>query len=61
MSDRLAARLAELRAQLRGVAAELDAMPRHLAGTEWHLDRADEARFLARTIARFESETAAGA
>lgn len=50
-------KLEALRQQLRTVAADLDAMPRHMAGTEWHLDRVEEARWLVKTIARYEAET----
>jgi hypothetical protein len=56
MSDQLAARLTELRARLRAVAAELAAAPAARGA-----DLADEARWLVRTIARFEREDAAGA
>jgi hypothetical protein len=47
-------RLAELRAQLADVARDLDGMGAHMAGTEWHADRVDEARWLVRTIAAIE-------
>lgn len=54
-------RLADLRAQLRSVAAELDGMGRHMAGTQWHADRVEEARWLVRTIARYEAAAVAPA
>jgi hypothetical protein len=54
MNARLAEGLAELRAQLGSCMSDLSTMPRHMAGTEWHADRADEARWLVRTIARYE-------
>ncbi len=46
--------LSDLRAQLADVMADLARMPRHMAGTEWHHDRAEEARWLVRTIERME-------
>lgn len=46
--------LQDLRAQLKSVSEELARMPRHLAGTEWHTDRVNEAEWLVRTIARME-------
>ena len=44
--------LDSLKSQLRSVAADLDGMTREMAGTEWHRDRVDEARFLVREIER---------
>ena len=44
----------EMRAQLRSAMEELSRMPRHLAGSEWHADRVEQARWLTRAIERRE-------
>lgn len=46
--------LETLKARLTSVASDLDNMARHMAGTEWHRDRVDEARWLVREIERRE-------
>lgn len=45
-----------LKRQLRGVMEDLSTMARHMAGTEWHMDRVEEARFLVREIERLVGE-----
>jgi hypothetical protein len=52
--------LADLRAQLADVMMELGRMGRHKAGTQWHHDRVEEARWLVAALDRLE-EAAAGA
>lgn len=47
--------LEDMREQLRSVMEELSRMPRHLAGTEWHADRVEEARWLTEAIAKREA------
>jgi hypothetical protein len=46
--------LRDLRKQLAAVMADLDAMPRWRSGSEWHVDRVDEAQWLSRQIERLE-------
>lgn len=46
--------LQDLRRQLRNVMSDLAAMPEHKAGSQWHTDRVEEARWLTRTISRME-------
>jgi hypothetical protein len=46
--------LESLRAQLKSLMADLDAMPRHKTGSEWHTDRVNEAMWLVRTIEKHE-------
>ncbi len=47
--------LKSLREQLTSVARDLSTMSAALAGSEWHLDRVDEARFLVAEIERVEA------
>lgn len=47
--------LQSLRDQLASVMQDLDAMPRHKEGSDWHADRVDEAMWLVRTIERHEA------
>jgi hypothetical protein len=46
--------LADLKAQLADVMADLARMGKHMVGTEWHRDRVEEARWLTRAINRME-------
>lgn len=50
----MAGDLADLRRQLKDVMNDLATMPAHKAGTEWHADRVEEARWLTRTVNRME-------
>ncbi len=47
--------LTSLREQLASVARDLSTMARDVAGTEWHTDRVDEARWLVGEIERVEA------
>jgi rubrerythrin len=48
----MAAYVESLIAQLKSVAADLDSMTRDQAGSAWHRDRVDEARWLVAEIDR---------
>jgi Cys-tRNA synthase (O-phospho-L-seryl-tRNA:Cys-tRNA synthase) len=50
----MAGTLADLKAQLADVMADLANMPRVKAGSRWHADRVEEARWLVRAIDRME-------
>lgn len=50
----MAGDLADLKRQLADVMNDLANMPRHKAGTEWHKDRGEEARWLTAAINRRE-------
>jgi hypothetical protein len=47
--------LEALRAQLKSVMQDLDAMPAFKRGSEWEQDRTNEAMWLVRTIERHEA------
>lgn len=46
--------LADMKAQLASCMTDLATMPKHKAGSEWHTDRVEEARWLVRAINRME-------
>jgi hypothetical protein len=52
--DDMAGDLADLRARLADVTADLARAPLHKIGTEWHRARVEEARWLVRSINRME-------